>query len=221
MILPKMTDLFDLSHTLASELIRNADAPYEVLPKIKDFIRELSVKLRADEYYEICDGVFVAKDAKISDKATIIGPTIIGHGAEIRPGAYIRGSVLIGNGAVIGNSTEIKNAIIFDEVQLPHYNYVGDSILGYKAHLGAGAIISNFKLDHGNVKVRSGSDSIETGLRKFGALMGDFVEVGCNSVVLPGSIVGKRTLVYPLTSVRGIIPADIILHNDGTLTSRK
>ena len=220
MYLPKAEELFDLSHTLAKELILAYEYPFEALSKIKDFVISLSKTLPKDEYTEISDGVFVANDAVISDKATIIGPTVIGHKTEVRPGAFIRGSVLIGDGAVIGNSTEIKNAIIFDGAQLPHYNYVGDSILGYKSHLGAGSIISNFKLDHSNINVRSGDEVFETGLRKFGAMMGDFAEAGCNSVIYPGSIIGRRSLIYPLTSARGIIESDTIVHNDGKRTKR-
>lgn len=217
MILPKTQELLDLSHTLAAELLSGVQNPHEVLPEIKGFIKKLSATLSPDEYTEVSEGVFIAKDANISDKATILPPTIIGHGTEVRPGAFIRGSVLIGDGAVIGNSTEIKNAIIFDGVQLPHYNYVGDSVLGYRSHLGAGAVISNFKLDHTNIRVRSGGEVTETGLRKFGAILGDGVEVGCNSVIFPGTIVGRGTLVYPLTPLRGVVPEGAIVHTDGTL----
>lgn len=217
MILPKTHELLDLSHTLAAELLSGVENPHDALPEIKSFIKKLSEALPSDEYTEVSEGVFIAKDAKISDKVTILPPTIIGHGTEVRPGAFIRGSVLIGDGAVIGNSTEIKNAIIFDGVQLPHYNYVGDSVLGYRSHLGAGAIISNFKLDHTNIRVRSGGEVTETGLRKFGAILGDGVEVGCNSVIFPGTIVGRGTLVYPLTPLRGVIPGGAIVHTDGTM----
>lgn len=217
MIPPHTDELLDLNHTLAKDFLAATTHPFEVLPKIKDFVRELGKTLSPDEYTEVSDEVWIANDATVSDKATILPPTVIGHKTEVRPGAYIRGAVLIGDGAVIGNSTEIKSAIIFDGVQLPHYNYVGDSILGYKAHLGAGAIISNFKLDHSNIKVRTANSVLETGLRKFGAILGDGVEVGCNSVILPGSIVGHGTLIYPLTPVRGIIPENSILLTDGTL----
>lgn len=221
MIIPQTKELFDLSHTIAKELLEETEYPFEALPKIKDFVKEISKKLSPAEYNEVSEGVFVAKDATVAPTATILPPTIIGHNTEIRPGAYIRGSVIIGDGAVIGNSTEIKNAIIFDGVQLPHYNYAGDSILGYKSHLGAGAIASNFKLDHSNIKVRSGEDVFETGLRKFGVILGDFSEVGCNSVLCPGTIVGKNSLIYPLTPVRGIIPEGSIVHTDGKLSVRK
>ena len=217
----KVSELFDLSHTIADELLLRVSEPYEALPQIKSFIEKRIQILSPDEFEEIGEGVFAAKDAIISEKATVLGPTIIGHKAEIRPGAYIRGAVIIGNEAVVGNSTEIKNAIIFDGVQLPHYNYVGDSILGYKAHLGAGAVISNFKLDHSNVKIKTSNGYVETGLRKFGAILGDFVEVGCNSVICPGSIIGKQTLIYPLSCVRGIVPPQSIMHRDGEITDRK
>lgn len=221
MNLPKAHELFDFSHTIAKELFDGIEYAFEVLPKIKDFVVSVSKTLPKDEYTEISEGVFVANDAKISDKATILPPTIIGHGTEVRPGAFIRGSALIGDGAVIGNSTEIKNAIIFDGAQLPHYNYVGDSVLGYKAHLGAGAVISNFKLDHSSVNVKMGDEKFNTGLRKFGALMGDFAESGCNSVINPGSIIGRNTIIYPLTSLRGVIPENSIVHNDGKIVKKQ
>lgn len=203
MSIPDTRELFSLDYTVARELFEENLNLLDIIPKIKEFCIIKSQKL-GDEYEEIAPGVFSAKDAKISEKATVIGPAIIGRKAEVRPGAYIRGSVIIGNGAVIGNSTEIKNSIIFDGVQLPHYNYVGDSIIGYRAHLGAGAIISNFRLDNKNVTVKTETGKINTSLRKFGALIGDFCEIGCNSVICPGSILGRKTTVYPLTSVNGI-----------------
>lgn len=221
MILPKSYELLDLDRTIAAQLLRGYENAFEVLPELKNFIERLGPSLSEEEYYQPQEGVYIAKDAKISETATILPPTVIGHGAQIRPGAYIRGSVIIGNGAVIGNSTELKNAIIFDEVQLPHYNYVGDSILGYRSHLGAGAVISNFKLDHKQVKIRSGNEVYETGMRKFGAIIGDFVEVGCGSVIFPGTIIGRNTLIYPLTPARGVIPENTIVHSDGALTVRE
>ena len=221
MNLPNTNMLFDLSHSLAGEFLSEFEYPHEALPKIKDFIVSLSKKLPMNEYTEISDGVFAANDAVIDKSATILPPTVIGHRCEIRPGAFIRGSVLIGDDTVIGNSTELKNAIIFDGAQLPHYNYVGDSILGYKSHLGAGALISNFKLDHKNVNIRDGNETIATGLRKFGAMVGDCSEIGCNSVVFPGSIIGKNCLIYPLSPVRGIVPESSILHTGGILTHRE
>lgn len=220
MILPTVSDLFDLSHTLAGEYLSRFEKPHESLGGIKDFITELSRTLPADEYEEVSEGVFIAKDATVAKSATILPPTVIGHKTEIRPGAFIRGSVLIGDGAVIGNSTEIKNAIVFDCAQLPHYNYVGDSVLGYRAHLGAGAIISNFKLDHKSVNIRSGEEKLNTGLRKFGAIVGDFTEVGCGSVIFPGTVIGKSCLIYPLSPVRGILPEKSIFHTDGCITER-
>ena len=221
MKIPFTNELFDLSNSLAGDFLSKFEHPHEALTKIREFIISLSKTLPTDEYTEVAEGVFIANDASIAESATILPPTIIGHKAEIRVGAFIRGSALIGNEAVIGNSTEIKNAIIFDGVQLPHYNYVGDSILGYKAHLGAGAVISNYKLDHKTVNIRSGDEKTDTKLRKFGAILGDFTEVGCNSVVFPGSIIGKRCLIYPLSSVRGIIPHESILHTGGVLTHRE
>ena len=220
MKIPRSCELFDLAHTIAKELFDGCEYPFDAIPKIKELTERLSQALPKDEYTEISEGVFVANDAKISDRATILGPTIIGHGTEVRPGAYIRGSAIIGNGAVIGNSTEIKNAVIFDGAQLPHYNYVGDSIVGYRAHLGAGAVVSNFKLDHTSVSVKIGNERIETGLRKFGALIGDRAEVGCNSVLNPGTVLGREAIVYPLSSVRGVIPESSIIKGDGSITKK-
>ena len=220
MNLPKTCELLDLNYTIAAEFLKKYEYPHEALGEIKNIIKEISKTLPADEYDEVEEGVFIAKDAKIHKSAVIKGPTIIGHGTEVRPSAFIRGSALIGNGAVIGNSTEIKNAIIFDGAQLPHYNYVGDSILGYRAHLGAGAIISNFRLDHQNIKIHNKDEVIETGLRKFGAILGDFAEVGCNGVVYPGTVIGRGTLVYPLTSARGVIPENSIVKNNGNIVKK-
>lgn len=221
MILPHIDELLDLEHTAAKEIFESTDNPFDFLSKIKEYTVTLGRTLPKEEYTEISENVWVANDATVAPTATILPPTVIGHGTEVRPGAYIRGSVIIGDGAVIGNSTEIKNAVIFDGVQLPHYNYVGDSALGYKAHLGAGAVISNFKLDHSNINVRSGGEIFHTGLRKCGAILADGAEVGCNSVVFPGTVIGRGTLVYPLTPVRGIVPEGSILHTDGTLTIKE
>ena len=204
MNLPKKEDLFDLSHTVAKSLFDGCEEVYYVITKIKEFIKQLSDGL-GNDYLEISDGVFVARDSSISDFATVIGPTIIGHRTELRPGAYIRGSVIVGDDAVIGNSCEVKNSLLFDGVQIPHYNYVGDSILGYRVHLGAGAIVSNFRLDRENISIKTDGSKIKTPLRKMGALIGDFCEVGCNAVICPGSIIGRNTVVYPLTSVNGTI----------------
>lgn len=205
-MIPKAEDLFDLAHTLAKELLLEEAYPFLALPKIKEFVGALIRRLPEDEYDRVGDDVLIAKDAEIASTATIEGPTVIGRKAKVRPGAYIRGAVLVGDDAVVGNSTEIKNAIVFDGVQIPHYNYVGDSILGYRAHMGAGAIASNFRLDHGNVTLKLGGEKRDTGLRKFGVLLGDFAEVGCGSVLNPGTIVGRETVIYPLSSVGGIIP---------------
>ncbi len=220
MNIPSPEELFDLSHTAAAELIRSFDLPYEALPKIKEFCINLSKKL-PEGYREISPDVFAAADAEISESATVIGPAVIGRGTEIRPGAYIRGAVIIGDGAVIGNSTEIKNAIIFDGVQLPHYNYVGDSIIGYKAHLGAGAIISNFRLDRKNIKIKDSGEATDTGLRKMGVLLGDFTEVGCNAVICPGSIIGRECVIYPLSRVSGILPEKHYFYGDGRKALKK
>ena len=214
MDIPKTEELFDLSHTIAADLFCENDAPYSVIDKIKDYC--LCLIQRLDEnFVKISDGVYAASDAKISSTATIIGPAIIGHGAEIRPGAYIRGSVIVGDGAVVGNSTEVKNSIIFDGAALPHYNYVGDSIIGYKAHLGAGVVISNLRLDRKPVTIKSDGEKIDTGLRKMGALIGDGAEIGCGTVISPGSIIGRGCIVYPLSSFRGILPRDHYFYGDG------
>jgi len=213
-------DLFDLDKTLAQELFEGRQAVWEVLPLIHDFLLELGKRLHSD-YQQISENVWVGKGTTIAPTASINGPAIIGCNCEIRQCAYIRGNVLVGNGAVIGNSTEIKNAILFDGVQVPHFNYVGDSILGYKAHLGAGCIISNVKSSKGNVAVMlPDGEVIGSGLRKFGAMVGDHVEAGCNSVINPGTIIGRGTIIYPLTMARGYLPANHILKNNGTLVEK-
>ncbi len=201
----KTKELFDISHTLARDLLEECEYPHQALPRIGDFIKECSAQLDGS-YREIFDGVFVADDARIWDGVTIVGPTIIGHKAEIRPGAFIRGNSIIGDGAVIGNSTEVKNAIVFDGAQLPHYNYVGDSIIGYHAHMGAGAIASNLKLDKKEIVLKSEGATMNSGLRKIGVFLGDYAEVGCSCVLCPGSTVGREALIYPLVSVRGTVP---------------
>ena len=201
----KTKDLFDLSHTIAAPLLERCEYPHEALPKIGEFIKSCFKDLDSS-YKEISEGVFVADDAKIWGGVTIVGPTIIGHKAEIRPGAFIRGNAIVGDGAVVGNSTEIKNAIVFDEAQLPHYNYVGDSIIGYKAHMGAGSIASNLRLDKKEITLKSDDEQMDSGLRKIGVFLGDCAEVGCGSILCPGSIVGREAMVYPLVSVRGSVP---------------
>lgn len=217
----KTERLYDLSHTLARELLSSCEYPWHALPKIKDFVLALGPTLSPDEYDCPIENVWIAKDAKIAKTATIIGPTVIGHGTEVRPGAYIRGAVLVGDGCVVGNSCELKNAILFDCVQVPHFNYVGDSIFGYRSHTGAGAITSNVKSDKTLVKVRTSDGVIETGLKKFGAMLGDFVEVGCNSVLNPGTVIGRHSNVYPLSSVRGVVPSESIFKAQGNIVPKK
>lgn len=201
--IPKTKELFDTEHTLAKDLLLQCEYPYEAIPKIGECIRSLFNKLD-DTYEKVGEDVYIAKDAKVWDGVTIVGPTIIGHKTEVRPGAFIRGNVLVGDGAVIGNSTELKNCIVFDKAQLPHYNYVGDSIIGFMAHMSAGAIASNLRLDKEKISV----SGVSTGLTKFGLCLGDHAEVGCSAVLCPGTIIGKRTLVYPLVMVRGVLPGD-------------
>ena len=221
MAIPAIGDLLDLSHTLAAPLFRGKRYPWEVLPELKDFIRTLGASLPREEYDEIAPEVWVHKTAKIAPSALIQGPTVIGAGTEVRHCAFIRGSALVGEGCVVGNSTEVKCAVIFDNVQVPHFNYVGDSVLGFRAHMGAGVIASNFRSDKGNVGVRDGDEKIETGLRKLGAILGDGADVGCNSVLCPGSVVGRDTIIYPLSRVRGYVPGRSILKGDGSVVPRK
>lgn len=203
-------ELYDLEQTMAKPLLEELTYPWEALPCIKDYVIELGQSLDEEEYNKTDDNVWIHKSCKVYGTATILGPAIIGAGTEVRPGAFIRGSVLVGENCVIGNSTELKNVIIFNNVQVPHYNYVGDSILGYKSHMGAGSITSNVKSDKTLVHVKGSSDGksfdIETGLKKFGAMLGDNVEVGCNSVLNPGTVVGRWTNIYPVSRVRGYVP---------------
>lgn len=213
--------LLDLSQTIAVDIFAGAKYPWEVLGKIKAFILELGPTLPADEYDRIGEDIWIAKSAKVAPTASISGPTIICRDAEIRHCAFIRGSVIVGEGAVVGNSTELKNVILFNKVQVPHYNYVGDSILGYKAHMGAGAITSNVKSDKSLVVVRAGNETIETGLKKFGAILGDFVEVGCNTVLNPGTVVGRNSNIYPLSMVRGFVPEASIYKKAGELVKKR
>ena len=206
----KIKDLLDLTHTLAKPLFDGLTYPWEALPLISNFIKELGPTLPADLYDNPEENVWIAKTAVVAPTASITGPCIICPKAEIRHCAFIRGSALVGENAVVGNSVELKNVILFDNVQTPHYNYVGDSILGFKAHMGAGSITSNVKSDKTLVVVKDGGERIETGLKKFGAILGDYVEVGCNSVLNPGSVVGRGTNIYPLSSVRGQISENSI-----------
>ena len=203
-------ELFDLDATIARELFAGKTYPWEVLGEIKAFILELGKTLPEAEFDHPADDVWIAKDAKVFPSAYIAGPCIIDHGAEVRHCAFIRGSAIVGKNCVVGNSVELKNVVLFDGVQTPHYNYVGDSILGRGAHMGAGSITSNIKSDKTNVVVRAPEGTFETGLRKFGAILGDGVEVGCNSVLNPGAILCRRASVYPTSSVRGVVPPDHI-----------
>lgn len=206
----KINNLFSLDESIAKDLLIKYTYPWEVLPHISEFILELGKKLPKDEYKKIGEDVWIHKSAKVFESAYIHGPAIICKDAEIRHCAFIRGNAIVGEGAVIGNSTELKNVIIFNKCEVPHYNYVGDSILGYKAHMGAGSITSNIKSDRKLVVIKDGDEKIETGLKKIGAMLGDNVEVGCGSVLNPGTIIGKNTNIYPLSSVRGVIPENSI-----------
>lgn len=203
-------NLLDLKETIAKELFEGKTYPWEVLPEIGDFILELGNTLSSEEYDHPAEDVWIAKSAKVAPTACINGPVIIGKEAEVRHCAFIRGKAIIGEGAVVGNSTELKNAVLFNKVQVPHYNYVGDAVLGYKSHMGAGSICSNVKSDKKLVVVKDGDESIETGLKKFGAMLGDHVEVGCGSVLNPGTVIGRNSNIYPLSSIRGCVPADSI-----------
>ena len=218
----KNTDLFsDLSATLAASLFEETEYPWEVLPRIKDFVLALGPTLDESEYERVADQVWIHRSCKVYDTAVILGPTIIGAETEVRPSAFIRGSVLVGRNCVVGNSTELKNCILFDRVQVPHYNYVGDSVFGYRAHTGAGAICSNVKSDKTSVAVHGPEGELPTGLRKFGAILGDHVEVGCNSVLCPGTVIGQNSNVYPLSRVRGVIPAGHIYKAEGNVVEKR
>lgn len=201
----KNENLYNLEKTIASELISKNEYPWEVLSGIKNFIIEKGSQLSLEKFNKINENVWIAKNAKVAKSAEINGPCIIDENAEVRQCAFIRGSVIVGKDCVVGNSTELKNCILFDNVQVPHFNYIGDSILGYKSHMGAGAVTSNVKSDKSLVEIKSKSETIKTGLKKVGAMLGDYVEVGCNSVLCPGTIIGKNTNIYPLSMVRGVI----------------
>ena len=222
MITIKTNELYDLTHTLAAPLLSECEFPWEALPKIKEFVVELGKTLSPDEYDNPAENVWIAKSATIAPSATISAPCIIGKNTELRTGAFIRGSVIVGEGCVVGNSCELKNAILFDSVQVPHFNYIGDSILGYRSHTGAGAITSNVKSDKTLVNVKGeNGEAIPTGLKKFGAMLGDFVEVGCNSVLNPGTVIGRNSNIYPLSSVRGTVPANSIFKSQGNIVEKK
>lgn len=207
----KTAELFEENHTLAWTHLLAKEYPWEVIPNIKEIVLKLGKKLDPKLYNNPSEGIWIAKSASVAPTAAIGSPTIIGENAQIRHGAYIRGSVLIGEGCIVGNSVELKNCILFDKVQVPHFNYVGDAILGYKAHLGAGAITSNVKGDRTLISIKADETVIETGCRKLGAILGDYAEIGCNAVLNPGCIVGQRTVVYPTASVRGVIPSDSLV----------
>lgn len=217
----KIKELYSLEHTMAKSLMEEYEYPWEVLPHIGEFVTKLGESLPKSEYANPTEGIWIHKTAKVAPTAGIIGPVIIGPAAEIRHCAYIRGKVLIGANAVVGNSTELKNVILFDNVQVPHYNYVGDSILGYKAHMGAGSITSNVKSDKQLVKVHGEDGDVETGMKKFGAMIGDEVEVGCGSVLNPGTVIGKNTNIYPLSSVRKCVNANSIYKNQGEIAEKQ
>lgn len=212
--------LYTLEETIAKDIFEGVTYPWEVLAKIKDFIVALGETLPEDKFERREGNIWVARSAKVFPSAYIGGPAIIDEEAEIRQSAFIRGSAIVGKGAVVGNSTELKNVILFNKVQVPHYNYVGDSILGYKAHMGAGSITSNVKSDKTLVVVRAGEESLETGLKKFGAMVGDQVEVGCNSVLNPGTVIGKEANIYPTSMVRGFIPAGTIYKRQGEIVTK-
>ena len=216
-----VNELYDLNETIAKDIFDDVTYPWEVLPKIGDFIVELGKTLSKEEYDQVEENVWIAKSANVFPSAYIHGPAIIGKDAEVRHCAIIRGNAIVGEGAVVGNSTELKNVILFNKVKVPHYNYVGDSVLGYKAHMGAGSITSNVKSDKKLVVVKTPEGGIETGRKKFGAMLGDEVEVGCGTVLNPGSVVGRHTNIYPLSSVRGYVPAGSIYKRQGEVVEKR
>lgn len=217
----KISNLYDLEQTIAKELFEGLTYPWEALAKISDFIKKIGPALDSEKFEQRGENIWVAKSAKVAPTAFLNGPLIIDEDAEIRHCAFVRGSAIVGKGSVVGNSTELKNVIIFNSVQVPHYNYVGDSILGYKSHMGAGSITSNVKSDKTLVVVKDDNEKIETGLKKFGAMLGDYVEVGCNSVLNPGTVIGRHTNVYPLSSVRGVVPANSIYKNRNEVVEKQ
>ena len=216
----KISDLYDLSHTAAKDYLSRFTYPWEALKGISSFIIELGKTLSPDEYDNPSENVWVHKTAKVFPTAYLGAPCIIGAGTEVRHGAFVRGSALVGENCVVGNSVELKNVILFDNVQTPHYNYVGDSILGYKSHMGAGSITSNVTSDKTNVVIKDGNEQLETGIKKIGAMLGDCVEVGCNSVLNPGTVIGRNSNIYPTSCVRGVIPADSIYKTGGVVVHK-
>ena len=217
----EVKELNSLSETLAAPLLSKVTYPWEALPEIGAFILELGKSLSEEEYEKRGENIWIARSAKVAPTASITGPCIIGKNTEVRHCAFIRGNALVGDGAVVGNSTELKNVILFNKVQVPHYNYVGDSILGYKSHMGAGSITSNVKSDKLLVKVHTPEGDIETGIKKFGAMIGDEVEVGCGSVLNPGTVIGRNSNIYPLSSVRGVVPANSIYKKQGEVAEKR
>ena len=216
----KIKNLYDLDNTIAKELLESVTYPWEALAKINDFILKIGPTLDKEKYEKVGEDVWIAKSATVAPTAYIKGPAIIGENAEIRHCIFIRGKAIVGENAVVGNSTELKNVILFNRVQVPHYNYVGDSILGYKSHMGAGSITSNVKSDKKLVVVKDGIEKIETGIKKFGAMLGDNVEIGCGSVLNPGTVVGRNTNIYPLSSVRGVVPENSIYKNKNEIIEK-
>jgi len=217
----KVEKLFDIEQTIAKEIFQGVTYPWEVLPKIKSYILELGESLSEEKYNKVGEDIWIAKSAKVADSACINGPAIIGPNTEVRHCAFIRGSVIVGENCVVGNSTELKNVLLFNNVQVPHYNYVGDSILGYKAHMGAGCITSNVKSDRGLVVVKTATEKFETGLKKFGAMIGDGVEIGCNAVLNPGCVIGRNSNIYPVVSVRGVVPEGSIYKNEKEVIKKR
>lgn len=217
----KIENLYDLEQTIAAELFEGLTYPWEALPKISEFIVKLGETLDPAKFEKRGENIWIAKSATVAPTAFLNGPLIIDEEAEVRHCAFVRGNAIVGKGSVVGNSTELKNVVIFNSVQVPHYNYVGDSILGYKSHMGAGSITSNVKSDKTLVVVKDGKEGIETGLKKFGAMLGDHVEVGCNSVLNPGTVIGRNTNVYPLSMVRGVVPANAIYKNKNEIAEKQ
>ena len=213
-------ELYDLTETAAKPLLESVTYPWEALPKIKDFIIELGNSLDPEEYEKRGENIWIHKSATVFDSAYIAGPCIIGKDTEVRQCAFIRGSALVGDNCVVGNSTELKNVIIFNNVQVPHYNYVGDSILGFHSHMGAGSITSNVKSDKTLVHVKGADFDIATGMKKFGAMLGDYVEVGCNSVLNPGPVIGSHSNIYPLSRVRGYVPSNSIYKDQNDIVTK-
>lgn len=215
----KISRMYNLEETIAKDLFEGLTYPWEALPKISEFIVKLGESLDSSVYEKRGENIWVAKSAKVAPTAFLNGPLIIDEEAEIRHCAFVRGNAIVGKGCVVGNSTELKNVVLFNSVQVPHYNYVGDSILGYKSHMGAGSITSNVKSDKTLVVVKNGKEEIKTGLKKFGAMLGDYVEVGCNSVLNPGSVIGSHTNIYPLSMVRGVVPERSIYKNNNEVVT--